>query len=109
MTRAEFGRIAVVLDECWMGDFTETAEAAYFAVLGDKPAKVIEDALRALVDRGQAFRPTPPEIVRASNPNVDRTAFIEGQRAAFALRHGDKVANEFFGSVLAITKPGVAG
>ena len=39
MTRDEFKRIAVVLDECWPGDFTVTAEAAYFAVLQDKLAQ----------------------------------------------------------------------
>lgn len=96
MTQAEFAQIAVVLDHCWPGDFTETMEAAYFCVLQDKPADLIEQACRNLVNKGARFRPTPPELVKAAGVSTDRIRFLESQREAFALLRGDRLATEFF-------------
>lgn len=93
MTRKEFAQIAVVLDQCWPGDFGETAEAAYFALLQDIDLQSCEAALRKL--RGQRFRPSVPEIVQAAG-NTDRARFLELQRSICAQRYGIKKANELF-------------
>jgi hypothetical protein len=99
MTRDEFKQIAVVLDECWPGDFTVTAEAAYFAVLQEKTASVIEQACRELVNRGARFRPTPSELVSAA-AGPSRARFLLDQQQAFAARIGEQRAAEMFAPVL---------
>ena len=100
MTRAEFAQIAVVLDHCWPGDFTETMEAAYFCVLQDKSAASIEQACRNLVNKGARFRPTPAELVRSAGAVANRRESIALQKQAFALKHGTEMAAEFFPETL---------
>ena len=95
MTRDEFARVAVVLDECWpnSGPFTETAEAAYFAVLRSRPIEVVEHALERLVAQGQKWRPTPSEISVAAGPlKADRLRLFQLNVDFYTRRYGREVA-----------------
>jgi hypothetical protein len=96
MNRQEFAQIAVVLDECWpiSGPFTETAEAAYFAVLKGKTAQSIEAACQRLVERGHKYRPTPSELVKASVADVDRLQLFQANVRFYTQRYGLHVALE---------------
>lgn len=103
MTREEFAQAAVVLDACWPGDFDETAEAAYFVMLGDLQLERVEGALRKL--RNQRFRPSVAEIVNAAGI-TDRTLYLERQRDWCAERYGVEKANEFFSELAPILELG---
>ena len=96
MTRDEFAKIAVVLDECWpnSGPFTDTAEAAYFAVLQNRKAEHIETALQRLVARGQRWRPTPSEISTAAGKTTtaDRLRLFLDNLDFYSRRYGRDVA-----------------
>ena len=95
MTREEFARVAVVLDECWpnSGPFTDTAEAAYFAVLRGRDVGNVEAALERLVASGQRWRPTPSEISVAMGPlPVDRVRLFQANLAYYVERYGRNVA-----------------
>ena len=97
MTREEFARVAVVLDECWpnSGPFTETAEAAYFAVLRGRDASDVEKALQRLVAAGQRWRPTPSEISVSMGPlPADRVRLFQANLAFYVERYGRNVAIE---------------
>jgi hypothetical protein len=93
MTRAEWDRIAVVLDYGWPGDFDEVASGAYWAVLGRREARDVEAAVRKAVDRGQRFRPTPPELV-ALIPATKRTVSVEAWRERYEAMYGPEKARE---------------
>lgn len=93
MTRSEFAQVAVVLDQCWPGDFDETAEAAYFALLQDLKVEVVERALVRL--RSSRFRPSVAEIVNECGL-TERVKHLESQRDWCAQRYGVERANEFF-------------
>lgn len=98
MTRDEFARIAVVLDECWpnSGPFTDTAEAAYFAVLRSRPVEHVEQALERLVGQGQRWRPTPSEISVAAGKhmNADRLRLFQLNMEFYSKRYGREIAIE---------------
>lgn len=93
MTRDEFAQAAVVLDQCWPGNFEETAEAAYFVMLSDLDLKVVENALIKL--RPQKFRPSVSEIVNAAGIST-RSQHLEQQRQWCVERYGVEKANELF-------------
>ena len=93
MTRSEFAQVAVVLDQCWPGDFDETAEAAYYALLRDLPAETVENALVRL--RSAKFRPSVSEIVGAVGITPQRER-LERQRDWCVGRYGVEKANELF-------------
>jgi hypothetical protein len=98
MTRGEFARVAVVLDECWpnSGPFTDTAEAAYFAVLRSRPVEQVEQALERLVAQGQRWRPTPSEISVAAGKhlNADRLRLFQMNMRFYVERYGRDLAVE---------------
>lgn len=93
MTRSEFAQAAVVLDQCWPGQFDETAEAAYYALLRDLEAERVENALMRL--RTAKFRPSVSEIVNAAGI-TDRDRYLVSQRDWCAQRYGVQKANELF-------------
>lgn len=93
MTRAEFAQIAVVLDQCWIGNFDETAEAAYYALLRDLTSEQVETALLRL--RAAKFRPSVSEIVNAAGI-TEQTQRLERQRDWCIGRYGLEKANELF-------------
>ena len=93
MTRSEFAQAAVVLDQCWPGDFDETAEAAYYALLRDLPAETVENALVRL--RSAKFRPSVSEIVGACGITPQRER-LERNRDWCVQRYGVKTANDLF-------------
>ena len=93
MTRSEFAQVAVVLDQCWPGDFDETAEAAYYALLRDLPVGTVENALLRL--RSAKFRPSVSEIVGAVGITPQRER-LERQRDWCVGRYGVEKANELF-------------
>jgi hypothetical protein len=93
MTRVEWDRIAVVLDYGWPGDFDEVASGAYWAVLGRRPAGDVEAAVRTAVDRGQRFRPTPPELV-ALIPQRALPPSVEAWRDRYEAMYGPERARE---------------
>lgn len=93
MTRSEFAQVAVVLDQCWPGDFDETAEAAYYALLRDLTSEQVEGALIRL--RTARFRPSVSEIVNAAGI-TDRSERLVRQRDWCVGRYGVEKANELF-------------
>ena len=93
MTRSEFAQVAVVLDQCWPGDFDETAEAAYYALLRDLTSEQVEGALICL--RTARFRPSVSEIVNAAGI-TDRSERLVRQRDWCIGRYGVEKANELF-------------
>jgi hypothetical protein len=93
MTRSEFAQVAVVLDQCWPGDFDETAEAAYYALLRDLTNEQVEGALIRL--RTARFRPSVSEIVNAAGI-TDRSERLVRQRDWCVGRYGVEKANELF-------------
>lgn len=100
MTRSEFAKIAVVLDNAFVGKdgFTETMEAAYFIVLERYNAGHIEDGIRKLVAKGQVFMPKPGEIVQAAGlagQRYDRLLIFKQNFTAFRNLHGHDKAVEY--------------
>ena len=69
MTRQEWDRIAAVLDCCWPGHFGEAESATYWLLLGKRPARQVEDAVRRAVDKAMRYRPTPSELVGLMRPS----------------------------------------
>ena len=100
MTRQEWDRIAAVLDCCWPGHFGEAESATYWAVLGNRPARQVEDAVRRAVDRGVRFRPTPSELVALMR---EETSTVESRReewrAIYTRRYGAARADELVASL----------
>ena len=62
MTRAEWEAIAIALDHLWPGDFTEDDSAAWFLVMGQYPARPIEQAVAQLAGSDQ-WRPYPAKLI----------------------------------------------
>lgn len=93
MTRSDWDRIAAVLDCCWPGHFGEAESATYWAVLGRRPARDIEQAVRKAVDTGARYRPTPTELVRLIPRG--RVSYEDAFRST-AARYGIEKAREFF-------------
>lgn len=103
MTRSEFAKIAVVLDNAFVGKdgFTETMEAAYFIVLERYNTEHIEDGIRKLVAKGQVFMPKPGEIVQAAGlvgRGYDERLIFQQNFTVFRDKHGHQKAVEFFDS-----------
>lgn len=95
MTRSEWDRIAAVLDNGFPGHFGEAESAAYWLLLGNRPARQVEDAVRRAVDKAMRFRPTPSELVglmRESVQTVEQRR--EHWRGIYARRYGQDRADE---------------
>ena len=93
MTRSEFAQAAVVLDQCWPGDFDETAEAAYYALLRDLSSEQVEGALIRL--RTAKFRPSVSEIVNAAGITQQHERLVSSRDWCVG-RYGVEKANELF-------------
>lgn len=65
MTSREWQLIAVVLENCWKGEWDEARAAAYFVLLEPFEAAEVERALHVLVRNGSPFIPAVAEIVTA--------------------------------------------
>lgn len=65
MTSREWQLIAVVLENCWKGEWDEARAAAYFVLLEPFDVADVERALHVLVRTGSPFLPTVAEIVTA--------------------------------------------
>ncbi|MDO8187232.1 hypothetical protein Q5424_09280 [Conexibacter sp. JD483] len=63
MTSREWQLIAVVLENCWKGEWDEARAAAYFVLLKPFAAADVERALHVLVRNGSPFIPAVAEIV----------------------------------------------
>ena len=100
MTRAEWDRIAAVLDNGFPGHFGEAESATYWLLLGTRPARQVEDAVRRAVDRGVRFRPTPSELVALMR---EETGTVESRReewrAIYTKRYGAARADELVASL----------
>lgn len=93
MTRSEWDRIAAVLDNGFPGHFGEAESAAYWLLLGKRPARQVEDAVRRAVDKGLRYRPTPSELVQL----IPRARQSHQQAfTATVERYGLEKAREFF-------------
>lgn len=100
MTRQEWDRIAAVLDNGFPGHFGEAESAAYWLLLGSRPARQVEDAVRRAVDLAMRFRPTPSELVglmRESTSTVE--ARREQWRVMYEKRYGAARADELVASL----------
>lgn len=65
MTSREWQLIAVVLENCWKGEWDDARAAAYFVLLEPFEAADVERALHVLVRNGSPFIPAVAEIVTA--------------------------------------------
>ncbi|MDO8209273.1 hypothetical protein [Conexibacter sp. CPCC 206217] len=65
MTSREWQLIAVVLENCWKGEWDEARAAAYFVLLEPFDAADVERALHVLVRNGSPFIPAVAELVSA--------------------------------------------
>lgn len=63
MTSREWQVIAVVLENCWKGEWDEARAAAYYVLLEPFDATDVERALHVLVRNGSPFIPAVAEIV----------------------------------------------
>lgn len=95
MTRSEWDRIAAVLDNGFPGHFGEAESATYWLLLGTRPARQVEDAVRRAVDKAMRYRPTPSELVglmRESTSTVEQRR--EQWRELYRKRYGQERADE---------------
>ena len=93
MTRQEWDRIAAVLDNGFPGHFGEAESATYWLLLGKRPARQVEDAVRRAVDTAMRYRPTPSELValmRESTSTVEQRR--EQWRDLYEKRYGSERA-----------------
>lgn len=59
----EWDAIALLIDNCWRGEFDDTMSQSYFTLLSRFDAQEVMAALHALVETGNPFVPSVPEIV----------------------------------------------
>jgi len=71
MQQREWDLIAVVLENCWRGDWDELRAGAYFTLLEPYDTADIERAVRVLAQNGSPFLPTVPEIISAIKGAAD--------------------------------------
>lgn len=67
MTDDEWDAIALLLDQCWKGEFTDERARSYRVFLDRHPADLVIAALERLVQDGSPFLPAVAEIVKAIN------------------------------------------
>jgi len=94
VTRDEWESIALLIENCWRGQFDETASSAYHTFLGELDATIVMLALKRLVQNGTVFRPTPGEIMAAVTNDPGVSTFSEAFpaiRKALALGGGDEM------------------
>ena len=65
MTRDEWETIALLIENCWRGEFDDTRSASYLTMLQQFDHGQVMAALRILTERGKPFVPSVPEIVQA--------------------------------------------
>lgn len=65
MTRDEWEAIALLIENCWRGEFDETTSSAYFTMLSRFSTGEVMAALHKIVEDGKPFVPSVPEIVGA--------------------------------------------
>jgi len=63
MNRDQWESIALLIDNCWRGEFDDTMSSSYFTMLGRFDHEEVMTALHACVETGRPFIPTVPEIV----------------------------------------------
>lgn len=100
MTRIEWDRIAAVLDNGFPGHFGEAESATYWLLLGRRPARQVEQAVRRAVDSGARYRPTPSELVRLMrNETVALTpsVWVERYVAMYGDEKGKRIAGQMLG------------
>ncbi|ADB50184.1 hypothetical protein [Conexibacter woesei] len=78
MTPREWQLIAVVIENCWKGEWDDARSASYFILLEPFDAADVERALHLLVRGGSPFIPAVAEIV---------TAIESGRRVAAPTWH----------------------
>lgn len=65
MTRDEWETIALLVDNCWRGEFNEVQSSSYFTLLQQFSHGEVMAGLQLLIERGKPFVPSVPEIVEA--------------------------------------------
>jgi hypothetical protein len=65
MTRDEWDTIALLIENCWRGEFDEVQSSAYYTMLRRFNHGEVMAALHRLVEDEKPFLPTVPEIVGA--------------------------------------------
>jgi len=63
MERDEWESIALLIENCWKGEFDEITSASYFTLLGRFSPEQVMGALYGIVENGKPFVPSVPEIV----------------------------------------------
>ena len=100
MTRQEWDRIAAVLDNGFPGHFGEAESATYWLLLGSRPARQVEDAVRRAVDKAMRYRPTPSELVGLMRDSVQTVEQRREQwRELYEKRYGPARADELVASL----------
>lgn len=65
MTRDEWETIALLIENCWRGEFDEVQSSAYFTMLGRFDHGQVMAALHRITEDGKPFVPSVPEIIAA--------------------------------------------
>jgi hypothetical protein len=65
MTRDEWETIALLIENCWRGEFDDTRSASYYTLLRGFEHGEVMAALHVLAEQGKPFVPSVPEIVQA--------------------------------------------
>ncbi|NBW16019.1 MAG: hypothetical protein EBR82_49345 [Caulobacteraceae bacterium] len=65
MTRDEWETIALLIENCWRGEFDDTRSASYYTLLRSFEHGEVMAALHVLAEQGKPFVPSVPEIVQA--------------------------------------------
>jgi len=101
MTRDEWETIALLIENCWRGEFDDTRSTAYFTLLKDFNHGDLMTALNVLMEEGKPFVPSAPELVKAvrSAQEPARASWSEVWAALqIAMRKKQAEAVEFMGN-----------
>lgn len=73
----EWASLCLIIEEGWPGEFTDAAEQAWRLLLDDYDAGQVLAAVKGLVARGGAFRPSVAEVVAEIRRDPSRPTFEE--------------------------------
>jgi hypothetical protein len=78
MTDDEWAAISLILATCWPGEFTEAAETAWRAMLGDEDPAATLIAVKTIAPTVQhGFRPSVGDVLRELRRDPDEPDFAE--------------------------------
>jgi len=83
----EWETLCLLIEEGWPGEFNDATAKAWRVLLDDYDAPAVLAAIKALVAKGGAFRPSVAEVVAMIRHDPGRPTFEEFYRLCYG-RHG---------------------